>query len=73
LSALVPEEASGDSVNNLFILNDLLIEWNLKKSDGSSFMVLVFTGYVLRELAGSIQRRFFQLIDGEDYERFLVG
>jgi hypothetical protein len=26
LSALVPEEASGDSVNNLFILNDLLIE-----------------------------------------------
>lgn len=73
LNALVPEEASSDEVNNLFLLNNLLSDWEIKKEDGTSFVVLIYTQQVLRDLAAGVQRRFFQLIPGVDYSRFLGG
>ena len=36
-----------------------------------SFVILLYTNNALKDLAGGIQRRFFQLIDGQNYDRFL--
>tara|TARA_Y100001937_G_C7135662_1_gene339880 strand:- start:7468 stop:8928 length:1461 start_codon:yes stop_codon:yes gene_type:complete len=71
IKALVPDEPSGDSINNLVLLNQLLNDWDVKQESGESFVILLYTNNALKDLAGGIQRRFFQLIDGQNYDRFL--